>query len=139
MFSCEHCEIFKDSFLWNTFCSLYFDVMIEFFGYKIDVLSYFLCYCFVFLHHSSLRIGSPSLFRTCFYTKKLVSVTFTHTLQRRPQHYCDWIAKNQKYLQNFSDCFQNSIMKNVNLSFLNIMLYSCISLEAVLLSWPKIT
>ena len=52
-------KFLRIAFLWNTFCSLYFDVMIEFFGYKIDVFSYFLYYCFVFLHNSSIRIGSP--------------------------------------------------------------------------------
>ena len=52
-------KFLRIAFLWNTFCSLYFDVMIEFFGYKIDVFSYFLYYCFVFLHNFSVRIGSP--------------------------------------------------------------------------------
>ena len=52
-------KFLRIAFLWNTFCSLYFDVMIEFFGYKIDVFSYFIYYCFVFLHNSSVRIGSP--------------------------------------------------------------------------------
>ena len=32
-------------------------------------VSYFLYYCFVFLHNSSVRISSPWLFRTCFHTK----------------------------------------------------------------------
>ena len=32
VFTCEYCQIFENSFLWNTFCSLYFYVMIEFFG-----------------------------------------------------------------------------------------------------------
>ena len=50
-------KFLRTAFLWNTFCSLYFYVMIEFFG-RLWVqnwrVSYFLYYCFVFLH-----IGSP--------------------------------------------------------------------------------
>ena len=72
MFSSEYCEIFKSSFLWNTFCSLYFYVMIELFG-RLWVqnwrVSYFLYCCFVFLHNCTVRFGSPELFRTCSYTK----------------------------------------------------------------------
>ena len=55
-------KFLRTAFLWNTFCSLYFYVMIEFFG-RLWVqnwrVSYFLYYCFVFLHNSSVRIGSP--------------------------------------------------------------------------------
>ena len=65
-------KFLRTAFLWNTFCSLYFYVMIEFFG-RLWVqnwrVSYFLYYCFVFLHNSSIRIGSPYLFRTCLYTR----------------------------------------------------------------------
>ena len=73
MFFCEYCEIFKNSFLWNTFCSLYFSkiyVMIEFSGclrvqnyifhvscanglfffitlvLELGIYSYFFCTCF---------------------------------------------------------------------------------------------
>ena len=55
-------KFLRTAFLWNTFCSLYFYVMIEFFG-RLWVqnwcVSYFLYYCFVFLHNSSVRIWSP--------------------------------------------------------------------------------
>ena len=71
VFSCEYCKIFKNSLLVETFSSLYFYVMIEFFG-RLWVqnwrVSYFLYYCFVFLHNSSVRIRRAELFRTCFYT-----------------------------------------------------------------------
>ena len=63
-------KFLRTAFLWNTFCSLYFYVMIEFFG-RLWVqnwrVSYFLYYCFVFLHNSSVRIRSPELFRTFLY------------------------------------------------------------------------
>ena len=76
VFSCEYCEIFNNSFLVEHFLFiillLYFHVMIEFFrrlwaqNWRV---SYFLYYCSVFLHNSSVRIGSPWLFRTCFSSK----------------------------------------------------------------------
>ena len=71
-FAVNIAKFLRTAFLWNTFCSLYFYVMIEFFG-RLWVqnwrVSYFLYYCFVFLHNSSVRIGSPYLFRTCFNNK----------------------------------------------------------------------
>ena len=55
-------KFLRTAFLWNTFCSLYFYVMIEFLG-RLWVqnrrVSYFLYYCFVFPHNSSVKIGSP--------------------------------------------------------------------------------
>ena len=48
LFSCEYCKIFKNSLLVETFCSLYFYVMIAFFG-RLWVQNwrflYFLYYC----------------------------------------------------------------------------------------------
>ena len=48
LFSCEYCKIFKNSLLVETFCSLYFYVMIAFFG-RLWVQKwrflYFLYYC----------------------------------------------------------------------------------------------
>ena len=46
--------------------------MIEFFGrlwWQNWRFSYFLYYYFVFLYNSSVRIGNPWLFRTCFHTR----------------------------------------------------------------------
>ena len=76
VFSCECCiaKFLRTAFLWNTFCSLYFSAILcdnrtlwTSLGTKWRFL-YFLYYCFVFLHNSSVRIGSPWLFRTCFHT-----------------------------------------------------------------------
>ena len=59
-------KFLRTAFLWNTFCSFYFYVIIEFLGrlwVQSWLVSYLLCYCFVFLHNSSVRIGSPYFFR----------------------------------------------------------------------------
>ena len=80
LFSCEYCELLKNSFLWNAsrlwVQSWYF--------------SYSLCHCFVFLHNS-IRISISWLFHTCFYTKiaTLVKCNFLYALQRRFQLYSD--------------------------------------------------
>ena len=65
-----------------------FYVMIEFFGffrYKI-YFPYFLYHCFVFLHNSSVRIGSPLLFRIylVFIPKFVLSVTFARIKTTAP-------------------------------------------------------
>ena len=69
--SFEYCEILVGTpSVHYTFPKFY--VMIKFFGrlwVKNWRFSYFLYYCFVFLHNSSLRIGSQWLFRTCFDAK----------------------------------------------------------------------
>ena len=61
---------FGTLFVHHTFPKCY--VMIEFFG-RIWLqnwnFSYFLYHCFVFLHNSIVRIGSPWLFCICFHTK----------------------------------------------------------------------
>ena len=58
-----------------------FCVMIEFFlclWVQKWRFSYFLYYRFVFLYNSSVRIGSPWLFRACFHTKIFSKFNF-HT------------------------------------------------------------
>ena len=57
---------------------------LEVFGYKIEIFSYFLC--------NQYFMVIPNL--------------FSYKLQRRLQHYSDWIAKVQKQLQNDSDFSQ---------------------------------
>ena len=75
-------KFLRTAFLWNTFYSLYFYVMIEFFG-RLWVqnwrVSYFLYYCFVFLH-----MGVNSYFVLVFITKFLVSVTFARISTSAP-------------------------------------------------------
>ena len=82
MFSCEYCEIFKNSIFHRTTPDHYtfpkFYMMIELFG-RLWVqnwnFSYFSGHCFVFLHNS-IRISIPLLFLLVFIAKYLVSVTF---------------------------------------------------------------
>ena len=61
----------------------------------------------------------------------------SHVLQRRPQHYSAWIANVQKHLQNHGDFSRQTIVKNVNVSFLDIILDYYFSLEAVLQDMAK--
>ena len=68
-------KFLRTAVLWNTFCSLYFSeilcddrILSTSLGAKVT-FSCFWYYCFVFFHNYSVRIGSPWLFRTCFYTK----------------------------------------------------------------------
>ena len=63
LFSCEYCEILKNSF---------FNRTPHDFGSKL-IFSYSLCHCFVFLHNS-ITISLSWLFRTCFYTKIVILV-----------------------------------------------------------------
>ena len=69
VFSCEYCEIFKNSFLEEHFLFIIIlrddRILWTSLGTKLTCFySCFLYYCFVFLH-----IGSPLLFCTCFHTK----------------------------------------------------------------------
>ena len=75
VFSCEYFEIFKSCFFYRTPPVHYtfpkFYVMIWFFRLhwvQYWHFLYFLNHCFV-VHHNSIRISIPWLFRTCFYTK----------------------------------------------------------------------
>ena len=58
LFSCEYCEILKNSFFTD---ASHLWVQNWYFSYS-------LCHCFVFLHNS-IRISISWLFHTCFHTK----------------------------------------------------------------------
>ena len=82
VFSCQYCEIYRTIFLKNTFCSIYFSKILSddrilwtSLGIKL-IFFIFLVPLVCFLHNSCVRIGSPSLFCACMYTKFLVSITF---------------------------------------------------------------
>ena len=75
VFSCQYCEIYRTIFLKNTFCSIYFSKILSddrilwtSLGIKL-IFFIFLVPLVRFLHNSSVRIGSPSLFCACMYTK----------------------------------------------------------------------
>ena len=78
---------FYEQFLYRTppvhYAFLKFYMMIKFFG-RLWVqnwyFSYLMCHCFVFLHNSSVRIGSLLLFRTCFDTKSFTKYNFSTIL-----------------------------------------------------------
>ena len=137
VFSCEYCEIFKNSFLVEHLLFIILLRVIEFFG-SLWVqnwrVSYFLYYCFFFLH-----IGSPQLFRTYFYTKISSKSNF------RTHFNVGSITIRTESLKIRSNCRtlatapSNLLWKIWIWVFFNIMLYSYLSLEAVLLSWLKIT
>ena len=65
-----------------------------------------------------------------FTPKFLVSLSFARICNWL-QHYSDWITKVQRPLPNCSEFSQQFIVKTVNMSLLNVMLYY-FSLEAVL-------
>ena len=108
----------------------------DLFGYKIDVF-HISCtiYSFVFLHNFSVRLGSPWLFRTCFHTKIFSERNFC-TLDKIGS--ITILLGSLKIRNIFSEFSQKSILKNMNMSFLNVMICYYFSLETVLLSWLKI-
>ena len=59
LFSCEYCEILKNSFFIKHLSRL---------SVQNWYFSYSLCHCFVFIHNS-IRISISWLFRTCFHTR----------------------------------------------------------------------
>ena len=108
----------------------------DLFGYKIDVF-HISCtiYSFVFHRNSSVRLGSPWLFRTCFHTKIFGKRNFC-TLNKIGS--ITILLGPLKIRNIFSEFSQKSIVKNMNMSFLNVMICYYFSLETVLLSWLKI-
>ena len=83
--------------------------------YKIDILHIF---CAIALIFFIILV----LFCACIYTEKFSKYN-AHTL-------CNVAIRNN--IQNYSDFSQLFIVKNVNMSFLNIMLCYYFALEAVL-------
>ena len=88
--------------------------------YKIDILHIF---CAIALIFFIILV----LFCACIYTEKFSKYN-AHTL-------CNVAMRNN--IQNYSDFSQLFIVKNVNMSFLNIMLCYYLSLEAALQSMAK--
>ena len=88
--------------------------------YKIDILHIF---CAIALIFFIILV----LFCVCIYTEKFSKYN-AHTL-------CNVAIRNN--IQNYSDFSQLFIVKNVNMSFLNIMLCYYLSLEAALQSMAK--
>ena len=88
--------------------------------YKIDILHIF---CAIALIFFIILV----LFCACIYTEKFSKFN-AHTL-------CNVAIRNN--IQNYSDFSQLFIVKNVNMSFLNIMLCYYLSLEAALQSMAK--
>ena len=88
--------------------------------YKIDILHIF---CAIALIFFIILV----LFCACIYTEKFSKYN-AHTL-------CNVAIRNN--IQNYSDFSQLFIVKNVNMSFLNIMLCYYLSLEAALQSMAK--
>ena len=148
MFSYEYCiaKFLRTAFLWNTFCSLYFSEILcdnrtlwTSLGTKWR-FSYFLYYCFVFLHNSSVRIGSPWLFRTCFQTKVFSKRNFCRLNKAGSSTILTELLSIRNNCTTLATSPSNLLWKMyVDISFLNIILCCYSSLEAVLLSWLKIT
>ena len=88
--------------------------------YKIDILHIF---CAIALIFFIILV----LFCACIYNEKFSKYN-AHTL-------CNVAFRNN--IQNYSDFSQLFIVKNVNMSFLNIMLCYYLSLEAALQSMAK--
>ena len=88
--------------------------------YKTDILHIF---CAIALIFFIILV----LFCACIYTEKFSKYN-AHTL-------CNVAIRNN--IQNYSDFSQLFIVKNVNMSFLNIMLCYYLSLEAALQSMAK--
>ena len=88
--------------------------------YKIDILHIF---CAIALIFFIILV----LFCACIYTEKFSKYN-AHTL-------CNVAIRNN--IQNYSDFSQLFIVKNVNMSFLNIILCYYLSLEAALQSMAK--
>ena len=102
VFSCQYCEIYRTIFLKDTFCSLYFSKILSddtilwtSLGTKL-IFFIFLVPLLCFLHNSSVRIGSPSLFCACMYTKIFSKYNF-RTLYN---------AAVRNNIQNYSDFSQ---------------------------------
>ena len=131
VFSCEYCDIFKNSFLVELFLFIILlrddRILWMFLGNRL--VSYFLYYCFVFLHNSSVRIGNPQLFFTCFYTQ----ISSKHNFRTHFNVGSSTILIESLKTRN------NCRTLVLSLSFLNIILYFYRPLKAVLLPWLKIT
>ena len=85
LFSCEYCEIFKNSFFYRTLVHYTFPkfyAMIQLLGHKIKSLDIKLTF-FIFLVpllcflSYLIRIRSPWLLRTCFHTKIFFKCNFS--------------------------------------------------------------
>ena len=69
----------------------------------------------------------------------LCKVQLLHGLKPWLLHYSDWIAKVKKQLQNYSDLSRLSVVKSVNMSFLNIMHVIIFLYKQSCKAWLKIT
>ena len=141
-FSMNIAKFLRTAFLWITFCSFYFYMMIEIFG-RLWVqnwrVSYFLYYCFVFLHNSSVRIETPYLFRACFYITIFSKRDFrTHWNVGSSTILTEWL-KTRNNCRTLATSASNLLWKTWIWVFWISFFYYYFSLEAVLLSWLKIT
>ena len=148
VFSCEYCivKFLRTASLVEQFLLLYFSEILcddrtlwMSLGTKWR-FSYFLYYCFVFLHNSSVRISSPWLFRTCFHTKIFSKRNFRTLSKGGSSTILIQSLKIRNNCRTLATSPSNLLWKMyVDMSFWNIILCYYFSLEAILLLWLKIT
>ena len=111
VFSYEYCEVFINRFLLEHFlCSLYFSEILRDDGILWTSLGEkvtFFIFLVLLLSFIILMLES----RVHVYFVLVFIPKFLHAFQRQLQPYSDWIAKNQKQIQNLAASSSNLLWK----------------------------